>query len=372
MITTILAFIFVFGLLVFAHEAGHFGAAKLFKVKVIEFAFGFPPKIWAKKIKDTIYAINAIPIGGYVRLFGEDGEGKNKKDSLESKKPWQKATVFGAGVFMNVVLAWLLLTGFYLVGGRALIPGMWEHSGIINNQKVMVVDVAKDSPAQKEGILAGDQITTVNGKKVYSDDLLFTEVQKSTPEKPVTVIIKRDNQEFEKKISSYTDKIKSNDKEVEVRRIGISMETKGNIRSVWYLAPWNAAKETGKILKITIVGFVDFFKTVFTKFRVAEGVGGPVAIFSYTGVAASLGFGVLIQFTAILSISLAVLNILPFPALDGGHIFLLGIEKLSGKKIKKETKETINKIGFAILLILIVLVTLSDLGKFGIFNFLKR
>lgn len=367
MILTILAFIFVFAVIVLFHEGGHYLLAKRFGVQVDEFAFGFPPRLWSKKKGETTYAINAIPFGGYVRLLGEDGKKDKNPANLNNKLPWQKAIIFASGVFMNFVLAWLLLFGFYLFGGQAIIDGMWNYPGIINNQRVLITEVEEKSPAATAGIMPGDKIISANGFDVHNNSAVFFQVQISKKEeKPVLVKIENENGVRESELKTYTDKIEVDGEEMEVERIGVTMETTGKIRAQWYAAPIVATKELGRLTKMTVVGIYDFFKTLVKTLKISENVGGPVAIAKITGAAAKIGFGAVIQTIILLSIVLGVFNILPFPALDGGHILFLGLEKIFRREIPTEIKSIVNIIGFGLLLLLIIAVTFKDVIKFNI------
>ncbi len=389
MLITILAFIFVFGILVFVHELGHYLAAKAFKVRVDEFAFGFPPKIWGKKVGDTEYAINAIPIGGYVKLLGEVGvdpketskevlalykkETKNPAN-LQNKKPWQRAVIFGAGISMNILLTWLLLTIFYLFGGSPLLPNMYNSKLIENNQKVYISEVTKDTPAEKADIRQDDIIVSVDGKTVSDMSSVFTYVQNEgsdLSDKQVELKIERNGEELVKNITTYKETITESGITADVQRVGITMVEKGNIKSSWWAAPIVAASQTGNIIKLNSVGLFDFFKQIFTEFKISKDVGGPIAIAQISGAAAKLGFMTLIQLMAVLSVAVALLNILPFPALDGGHILFLGIEKILGKEISSQYKNVVNYVGFSLLLLLMAVVTIGDLSRIGVFSFLK-
>lgn len=366
MIVTILAFIFVFGLLVLAHELGHFLTARLFKVKVLEFAFGFPPRIWSKKKRETEYSINAIPIGGYVRLLGEDWEKSKSKENLMNKKAWQKIIIFAAGVFMNFMLAWVLLTGFYAFGGMPVIPDSWNYKGITNNQKVYLVEVADNEMVKKAGIQNSDRLLRVADLTVYRHQEAIDEIDKilaADKTKPIKLTIERNDTILEKSVIAYEE----NGKQL----LGFGLENKGYIRSAWYLAPGIAIREIWHITRLTVQGFVEFFGTLFTKFKISESVGGPVAIFKLSGVAANMGPAIFVQFIVILSVSLAVLNIMPFPALDGGHIMLVVIEKIRGKEIPRNAKETVLRWGFGLLLLLVAIISLNDVAKLGLFDFLK-
>jgi len=374
MIITVLAFVFVFGILVFVHELGHFLAAKKLGVRVDEFAFGFPPKIWSKKKGETIYAINAIPIGGYVKLFGEAGEGAKKQDSLAHKKPWQKVVIFGAGVTLNLVLAWILLTIFYLIGGKPIIPGIGDYKYVESTQTVKVVEVAKGSPAEANGIKNGQVIESIDGRDINTT-VDVSEAIKNAPEvdgsKKVSVVVSEGGTKTTKIITTYADTVEVYGQKKVVNRIGVVMDEDGKVQAKWWAAPIVALQETWEIIELNVVGMFNFFKGLFVKGELSKDVGGPIAIAQLSGGAARLGFLVLIQFIAVLSIAVAILNILPFPALDGGHIMFIGIEKLIGREVPAKTKNTINWVGFALLLLLMVVVTFNDLIRIGIIDKIK-
>jgi len=399
---TVLAFIFVFGLIVFVHELGHFLAAKAFGVEVKTFAFGFPPRIWSKKVGKTTYAINALPLGGYVSLRGEDeydlyneiakdlGEkmteeqyqaalvqAKEKESvnngSLLSKKPWQLITIFVSGVVMNILLAIVLLYICFLVGFQPIFGNMWQHPGISNSLKVAITEVEKNTPAETEGIKPGDVIVAVDGTKYYtSTDVLAVIRGKNTSDgAKVTLDIKRGNESMVKTLSTYKAKVAATGGEKEVSRIGIVLETQGKVRGNIVSGLGAAISEVIGAIKITFIGIFDLFGQLFTKFQLSDNVSGPVGIVVATNYFASLGFIYLLQFAFVLSVSLAVFNILPIPGLDGGHIAIVLTEAIARRKFSTKTKNAIQLVGFGALILLMIAVSVKDFINFDILGMIK-
>ncbi len=375
---TVLAIIVILGLLIFVHELGHFVAAKIMGIEVKTFAFGFPPRLWSKKVGETTYSINLLPLGGYVTLRGEDEtsenlDGVSDPKSLLSKKPWQLLIVFLAGVVMNVILAIVLLYFTFMIGFQPIYTGMWQHSGIKNELKVVIDDVEKGTPAESEGIQKKDIIKTVDGQNVYlnSDVITIIQDKSSANGATVTLQIVRNGQIIIKTLKTYKAKVQSGDKQIEVNRVGVVLTTEGKI-SGNLLSSFSAAiSETWHITKLTVLGVVDLFRQLILKFTVSNDVSGPVGIFVATNYFASLGFMYLVQFTALLSISLAVFNVLPIPGLDGGHIAIMAVEAITRKKFSQKTKNLIILIGFGLLILLMLTVTIKDFINFDIIGYIK-
>lgn len=376
---TIVSLILILGLLVFVHELGHFVAAKLLGVEVKTFAFGFPPRLWEKKIGETTYAINALPLGGYVSMRGE-GEVEDEEDetknprSLLSKTPWQQLFVFVSGVLMNVVLAFVLLYMIFLIGFQPIYAGMWNHPGITNDLSVEITSVDKGTPAEAEGILSGDIVKQVDGKNVYLNSEVLSAIRSQSGDSgaKVKLTIERAGATSEKTLTTYKAKVSgSGGKEIEVNRVGVVLETKGKIHGNIISSFGAAISETWNVLKLTFMGIIDLFSQLIMKFTVSDNVSGPVGIYMATGYFASLGFMYLLQFTALLSISLAVFNILPIPGLDGGHIAIVAIEGLTRRKFSTKTKSIIQLTGFGLLILLMITVTIKDFINFDTFGAIK-
>lgn len=361
----ILAFIFVFMIVVLAHEFGHYLSARKFGVKVEEFAIGLPPRLLAKKLKRLNFIINLIPIGGYVKIKGEDGQKDDSDDNLVNKKTWQKVTIVLSGVIFNLLSAYIFLTAFYAVGGTPYIYGMWDHNGVINDKRIVVEDIEKNSPAEKAGVKPGDIITSVNGKEVFFV-YEVTNAIRNDEDNTVNITFQRGDETYSANIKTYKDTILVDGEEKEVDRAGVVLNDKGKIRSDWYKAPVIAFQEIFRILKMSTVAIGDFLRSLFLDLEVSKNVGGPVAIAKVVGVASEFGFGAIIQTIIVLNIALAVFNVLPFPALDGGHAVLFILEKVIGREISTKARNIINTLGFALLILLLIVVTWNDVLRLGI------
>lgn len=371
MIITIIIFLIVLSVLVFVHEFGHFMTARFFGVKAEEFGFGFPPraigwyrneqKVWQKVTGNkeinnptTIYSLNWLPIGGFVKIKGENGEGQEEKDSFVAKPIWQRVLILCAGVTMNVVLAWVLFSVGYLIGLPQSTDSV-SRGAIVSEAQVMVAQVIPGSIAEKAGLKEGDAIISVANVSVGSEKALQDEIARYGGQE-VNLSIKRNTQVENIKVIPQ---IKSGDRAT----IGIAIFSGATVRYPFLIAFWEGAKTTGWMIKQIVVAFVNLIGDLFQGQKVGDQFAGPVGIASITGQAARLGLAYLLQFMALLSLNLAVINILPFPALDGGRILFLGIEKLKGKPMRRELEAIIHNIGFMLLIALVLFITLKDIIK---------
>ena len=355
MILTIIVFLIVLGILVIVHEFGHFIVAKKTGVKVEEFAVGFPPRIYSKKRGETQYSINAIPLGGYVKMLGELEHSKDKR-AFENQRPITRFWISIAGVTMNIILAWVLLTIGFSIGMSPIVSDPASIPGKRLSSEIILADVVKDSPADKAGIQAGDIALSATSDGVLTEFTglsQFDQYNADHKSKVVTYSLKRD-QDIVTKTATL-----SSDSEAQ---LGVAIIEKADIRVPVYKAPYIALRETFRIAKLTLEFLWAFIAKLFTHGQFVEGVGGPVAIYTYTGLALKAGIMVLLQFVALLSINLALINILPFPALDGGRLVFIILEKIYGKKVVKEHVENIiHNVGFAILIIFILAITYKDI-----------
>lgn len=365
-ILTAIAFLIIFSLLVLVHELGHFYAARKAKIKVEEFGFGLPPrakKLWKDK-EGTIFSINWIPFGGFVKMLGEDAtDEKILKDpnSFASKTVWQRLRVIVAGVTMNFAMAIILLTFAYIVGMKPFLVTEedfkyhYQAGNILAETEVVVSQVIKNSPAELAGIQKDDIILEVNEQKIiFADDVISAQANQ---ELSSYLILRNGNQIlFEMKPNADGKMgigLNYNKFDLEVKKITYP----------FYLAPWEALKTTFEYGKLTVVMFGQLLVNL-TQFIMPKDVAGPVGIVQMTHKIVQLGeFMELVKFTALLSISLAVINILPFPALDGGRLVFLVYEGITRRKPSANAEAMIHGIGYLFLMGLILIITWNDLDR---------
>ena len=354
MLLTALAFILVLGILIIAHELGHFVAAKLSGVKVLEFAVGFPPRLLSFKKKETQYTIGALPLGGYVKMLGEEDVSQDPR-SFGRAKPWKRLIISIAGVAMNVVLAWIILTIGFSVGMSSIATDSASIPGKIIKSEVVLAGIEKDSAAEKADLKAGDVLESgsINGAVTkFTNSAQFDSYSSDNAGKTIDLVVKRNNDELTKSIAFSGQKDEA---------LGVALADNIVVRVPWYKAPIVALRETYSILKVTAQFFQDFVHQIFTHGTVSQNVGGPVAIYVYTGMAVKAGWMIFIQYIALLSINLAFINILPFPALDGGRALFIILESIFRRRVvKEEIENIIHLAGFVVLILLVILITYRD------------
>jgi regulator of sigma E protease len=374
---TIIIFIVLLGMLVFVHELGHFLMARRSNIKVDEFGFGFPPRLmgivkdettgrWkivlgGKEITSsrTVYSINWLPLGGFVRIKGEDGENSDP-DSFAQKSVWHRVRVLGAGVFMNILFAWLLISIVFTLGLSQPIDS--TERAKYPDAKIQILDVKKDTPAQAMGLTLGDEILSINGEKIISLKQVSTTIA-ANKGKQIEMRVKH----LGKEISvAGTPRVEYPAGE---GSLGISFGETATVSYPWYEAVYQGAFAT---YNITIAIFKAFGTMIASLFGIGTkasiDIAGPVGIVYLTKQMSDLGLAYLLQFAALLSINLAIINILPLPALDGGRILFVLIEKIKGSAVNRKTEGMIHQIGFILLLLLMVVITARDLAVFHIFE----
>ncbi len=365
--TTILAFVFVLGVLVFVHELGHFLVAKWAGIKVERFALGFPPFIYSKTVGETAYSIGIIPLGGFVKMLGEnpDEEVPDPKDpkaektevvppdpndigrSFMDKSVAKRAAVIIAGPLMNYVLAILVLIGLYTFAGRP----------IVDETKIVLGEVSTDSPASRGGLMAGDQIVSINGKQVTSYDSLRAVIS-ANPGTSVELEWLRGSEVLTGSIVPLGEPVPNEKGTIDtVGRIGIAQKI-----DRYESYPFTEAVAMGFTTTHELIGqTVLFVKRLIFGEVSTNMLGGPIFIAKESGNQAKKGLPSLLFFMALLSINLAVLNVLPIPVLDGGHLIFLAIEAIKGSPVNAKGRLLAQQIGMGLLLILIVMVTYNDI-----------
>ncbi len=334
-------------LLILGHEAGHFFVAKLFGLKVDEFGFGFPPRIGAFKPKssETEYSFNWLPFGGFVRISGE----RLNKDETAGAAPaaihdkrlfynqpaWKKSLIVLAGVFINFIIGWLLISLVLMVG---------------TPQTLVITGIQGNSPAAAAGIESGDVV------KGYTDSQSFINYIDAHAGQPTQVAVLRDDKEIDFMVTPRVNPPAGQG------AVGVALEEGGTAREAPLSALWDGLLSSFVLLWLTISAFGALIAQLFVHASLLPGVVGPVGIFSVAEETGKIGIMYLIQLLGIISINLAVVNCIPFPALDGGRFVMTIIEKIKGSPVSERVESWVNGAGFAFLLVLMVLLTVRDVS----------
>ncbi|MFH1132733.1 MAG: RIP metalloprotease RseP [Pseudomonadota bacterium] len=359
MFSTIIIFIAVLSLLVFVHELGHFLVAKKMGMKVEEFGFGFPPRLFSIKKKETIYSINWIPLGGFVRIKGESGAFVEDSDSFASKKAWKRFLVLVAGVTMNLVLAAVLLSAGFMAGLPAIVEGELPVGARVSDEEIIVMSLVSESPASVAGVEIGDKLVSIDSL-VFESTNEAREYIGANGDDGVEIVIERDDSEF------YTYNLVSEDLSgFDVHGVGVGFVETAFVSYPIHTAVFQGVVATGYYTVAVMDAFLKIIVNLFTAQGLGAELSGPVGIAVLTGEVAALGFVYLLQFAAILSINLAIINILPFPALDGGRVLFLIIEKIRGKAANQKVEAIVHNLGFLLLMLVVVFVTYRDFVTFG-------
>jgi len=465
MLVTILVFILVLSILVFVHEAGHFFVAKRLGIGVEEFGFGLPPRAWGKRVGETIYSLNWLPIGGFVRLAGEDQEQKQKDKITDKSKLrrlfWarskkERTAVLLAGVTMNFVLAAVLFSVIYsaigiptpteslvvvgvqkgslaaqsgfeyqdiitslTIGGREtstdvslffaaneeslgekleariLRDGQMQNITLVLPERSPVIfsGIASDSPAESVGLEAGDRVEAVqqdDERTIIIDSKHFSEYIKAHKGQQITLTVLREGKEIETKLTPRVNP-PENQGAIGVSLTDFDVATiddwnlpfRGSISGASGLVPWGIAVSNIELMtypvwqmpfrgayfgvqqalvwgSAIVFGLYRLIRDIFATGNVPRDVAGPVGIFQLTGEVAKQGILPLMQFMSMLSLNLAIINILPIPALDGGRLLFIVVEKFIGRKMQPRAEAIAHQVGMAFLLGLILLITIND------------
>lgn len=372
---TIIIFLIILGLLILSHEFGHFFVAKRSGIRVDEFGLGFPPRLFGIRRGETVYSLNLIPFGGFVKIHGENPDeesltGADRRRAINAQPKWIQAAVLIAGVTANLVLAWLLLIIAFATTGLPTQAAAVPAGYTLDNPQVTIVEVGKNSPAAGAGLAAGDRLVhlRVSGSGERLSSPTIETIQSFVATHPTSEIIVG-------LIRDHGKNIKPTIAERAVRpsavgldgkpAIGVGLVVIGNLRLSLLRAILAGAQSTWHIASSVLVGFGSLLINIFNNQpgTLAQ-LTGPVGLVGIVGDASALGFGYLLFFTALLSINLAVLNLLPIPALDGGRLLFLLIEKIKKSPIKPALANAFNLGGFVVLMGLMLLITWNDILKF--------
>jgi regulator of sigma E protease len=373
---TVVYAIIVLGILIFVHELGHFLVAKLMGVSVEKFSLGFGPKLIGKQIGETEYLLSAFPLGGYVKMFGEGGfiEGGSsdprpeddstphdpasepvlreltedeKARSFAHKPPLARIAIVMAGPVFNLLFAWLIFMLLYTMG----VPAVTTKIG----------EVLKDKPAAKAGILKGDVLSSINNKPVKRWDEIAEGVSASKGQ-PLSIVVTRGGQDISYTITPEA-RISKNLFGEKVNGYAIGVASAGEVVTE-YFNPLQAivkgTEQTWKVIELTFMSLVKMVQRVVPM----DSVGGPIMIAKMAGEQASAGIGSFLAFMALLSINLGVLNLLPVPVLDGGHLLFFFIELIFRRPVPQKVREYAQQIGMVLLLGLMVLAFYNDIIRY--------
>src|SRR3989344_3530645 len=361
---SILIFLIILSALIIVHELGHFLVARYFGIRVDEFGLGYPPRA-AKlfKWKGADFTLNWLPFGGFVKIFGENPEedltptsstkdmllsspssrrGLGEVDSFQAKNRGIQAAVLAAGVFFNLLFAWLLISLSFMTG----IPSPANPNLPIENPRTVITLVVPESPAALSGLKTGDVIL------YFTPEEATSYIKNSSG--AIAFNIERGKEILRKTITPNEDILPGQ------RAVGISMETIGTVKLPWHLALWYGMKTTVSLTALTTEAIGSLISKAVVGQADLGAVTGPVGIVGMVGEIRELGWSYLVTFTALLSINLSIINLLPVPALDGGRLVFVGIERISRRCIPPRFFNAVNAAGFALLVFLMILITVRD------------
>ncbi len=399
---TAIIFVLVLGLLIFVHELGHFMTARKLGIGVEEFGFGYPPRIfgilvtkkkknqklddsqdgqsvesniaksskrwkffWGNKIKSeelnrttedpVVYSLNLLPLGGFVKILGENGEQSANPENFANQAAWKRSLVLSAGVIMNFIFAFVLLSiGFFLGLPQTIDQNTPKDK--VSNQNVVIVEILPGSPAAEQGLKVNDTVLAIDGETVKNTDEVFSKIKVN---QTLTLTIEREKAKQDIKIEP---KIMP-DQEKPV--IGVAMVDTGVVKYGFFGSIWQGLRATVVLSGRVLEAFYALIANLLTKGQVSADLSGPIGVAVITGQVAEMGFIYLLQFAAILSINLGIINIIPFPALDGGRLLFVAIEKIRRKKVDEKIEGIAHNVGFILLMLLVAVITYRDISNYG-------
>ena len=358
---TALIVIAILVLLIVVHELGHFIAAKLFGVRVEEFGVGYPPRAFTfGKIGDTEYTLNWIPFGGFVRLFGDEGENQHGRGSFVDAPRWKQALVLVAGVAMNALAAWALFAVALHLG----VPKPVETAQAGQHVQLIVSDIVVGSPADAAGIKRGDEITGVSDAKGASVETLTAKTVidfvRARGGKPVTIFYLHAGASSTATLTPANAVLPN---AAGQPALGIALVLVATEREPWGTAFVSAFHATLSAFKMGANDLLTLLRGALRGAPDLSAVIGPVGIVGYVGEASQNGLGAVLMFAALISINLTIINLIPIPALDGGRLLVLGIESLMRRSAPRLAVQTLNALGIGLIILLMLIVTYNDIGR---------
>lgn len=366
---TVIIFIAVLAVLIFVHELGHFVAARACGIRVDEFKIGFGPKIFYWRRGETEYGINLIPFGGFVKIFGENPDdvsmnGPDAARSFVNKPRWQQFVVLVAGVVFNFIFAWIIYATVFTTGVTATRDGFEAYSSRFQNPRIMVTDVLKDSPADKAGLKIGDVISNVipatQSPQVLTPQQNIAGIQtaiNNSKGSAISIQYLHDGKPISVEVTPVSNLV------ADKYAIGIAMDDAVDLRLPFFTAIYEGGHYTLIMMRDTVLGLYDFFSRLVVGKADFSSVSGPVGIAGIVGTAAGMGLTYLLMVTAVISINLGIINLVPFPALDGGRALFVILESVFRRRIPARVANITNMVGFALLMALMVIVTYKDIVK---------
>ncbi|MDO8241018.1 MAG: RIP metalloprotease RseP [Candidatus Moranbacteria bacterium] len=368
---TAIIFLLILGVLVFVHEMGHFITARRNGVKADEFGFGFPPRmagfvkdektgkykfVWGNKeieSSNTVYSINWIPLGGFVRIKGADTS-ETGPDSFVEKKAWPRIKILAAGVIMNFIFAWVLISLALMIGA----PEATDSTATdVPNSKIQITEVVSGSPAELAGIKVGDEILRNNLQTNFAGVADVQNYIKANQGKEIAFNVLRGADTIAIKV------VPRENAPANQGAIGVGLAQTIIVKYPIHQALWKGAVAVYDMTLMIILALGGIIVKLFAGNGVGAEVSGPIGIAILTKQVATMGFVYILQFAAMLSINLGIINALPIPALDGGRILFILIEKIKGSPVTQKTEQAFHTIGFVFLILLMILITLRDVVK---------
>lgn len=353
---TVVVFVVLLLVLVLAHEWGHFYAAKKAGCTVEEFAFGFPPRLFSIERGGTKYSFNLLPLGGYVKIEGEDMEDTNPPaTSFASKSAKWRIFILSAGVLMNIVVAAVFLTIQAGVGAPTLVTA--ENEAELTNFKTYIIDIAENSPATEAGLQELDRVVRVG----EVENPTIEQMQAVIEQGAGSAVVMEVERQGQHKTIELTPRVNPPDGE---GAIGVGLASAGLQKTAWWKTPFVGIERTWQMLVAIVSQFALIIGRLFSSGTVGETLTGPVGIAIYTNEVTRMGFAYVLEFGALISLNLALINILPIPALDGGRILFVILEKVFGRRFPGKVEQITHTVGFAFLILLMILITVKDVQRF--------